>query len=101
MDEDEQMTVRMFIQRLQLEASALPAGLDAPIELSICNGHGDQFIEHVDVNHWFEVHRETLERTGQGWVRIRGHWHPGELPGKYFPGAEEDWDAELGKLTGE
>jgi hypothetical protein len=96
-DEPESMTVREFIHRLTLEASALPAGLESPINLSICNGRGDQYLNEVDINHWFEVHRETLERSGRGWVLVRGHWHPGELPGKYFPG--ENLEQEIDKLV--
>jgi hypothetical protein len=93
-------TVRGFIESLRAAAADLPEGLDAVIELGICDGRDTQLIDDVDVDIQQEFSMDTAPpvRTA-GWVIIRGHWHPGESPGKILRGWPADADDELRKLT--
>jgi len=47
-DDGRRMTVQDFVGLL-MEASEQVGGLTAPIELAICDGHDQQFIENVQV----------------------------------------------------
>lgn len=103
MAEDEYATVREVIELLTAAAGALPEGLDSRFELGICDGSRLQFIDSVDVDPHRTVRKADLQ-LGDGFVMIRGHWHPGESPGKVWTSAEDkdlggDWDQGLRDLT--
>jgi len=89
-------SVREFIERLTKAADSLPAGLDSPVELAICDGRDLQFIDRVDVSVW-----TTVPETGplQSYVLIRPHDHPGDRRGSRIRGAAAHADEELRWLT--
>ena len=103
MEEEERVTIRIFIELLARAAGNLPEGLDSAIELAICDGTSKQFIDHVEADHWYTVNQETgrVVTDGERGVYIIGHWHPGEGPGKVYRGIAADVDEELRKLSGE
>ncbi len=75
-------TVRAFIEALAEAAAGLSDGLDTEIELAICDGESLQFIDDTEVQAMLTVYSGTVEPDGGGFVIIRGHWHPGESPGR-------------------
>lgn len=92
------VTVREFIERLIRAANNLPATLDSPIGLGICDRQGTQFVQNVEVTWEWLVNEATGERKPSG-VLIIGHWHPGESPGEYRRTVTENADEELGRRT--
>lgn len=94
-------TVREFIAELTAIADQLPDGLDSVVELLICDGSNQQFIDNMEVLFQISLREDGSvnpdARPPQ--VVIRGHWHPGESPGRVQRGLATDADEELRKLT--
>jgi len=100
-DGDATTTVRTVLNMLMTIAADLPDGLDTRIEVAICDGENLQLIDQVDVAVYTEATESTAEVTGEPFVILRGHQHPGEHPGVLLRGVASDADAELRKLTGD
>ena len=94
-----EQTVRGFIGLLAEAAAQFPDGLDLAIEMAICDGTTMQFINDVDVDSWAEVRADGRPSAhGRRYVLIRGHWHPGESPGRRHSAVTAGVDEELRKL---
>jgi hypothetical protein len=95
------VTAREFIAAVTEIAEQLPDGLDSAIELAICDGSAQQFIDSVEVLYQAYVRTDdSADPDRRPQVVIVGHWHPGESPGRVQRGIAADADEELRKLTG-
>jgi hypothetical protein len=104
--DDDVTTVRTVLNELMRIAADLPKGLDSRLEFGVCNGENLQLIQHVDVDIYTErvdLHEtgaaSTAEDTGQPFIFLRAHHHPGDTPGTLLRGVASDTDAELRNLT--
>jgi hypothetical protein len=94
-------TAREFIAEVMHITDQLPDGLDSAIELVICDGSGQQFIDNVEVLFQAVLRADgSADPASRPQVVIVGHWHPGESPGRVQRGIAADADEELRKLTG-
>jgi len=98
-DDGRRMTVQDFVGLL-MEASEQVGGLTAPIELAICDGHDQQFIENVQVTwqHAVDEEGKVVIPSRDMFVLILGHWHRGESPGRIQHGVATDVDEELREM---
>lgn len=99
--DDDRTTIREFIEQL-MEVADQVGGLDAPIELAICNRHDKQFIDRVEVtwqHAYDEATGELVIPSRDNCALILGHWHPDESPGRLHRGITTVMDEELRKLT--